>query len=272
MRVSRGRAVNAIQRNRKKKRNNMHNRGFEYLVTGALLTTGIALAGPTPLPLRSESGTCLYHGGTTQTVEIVFGTNAVTLPFSATTAYDFFSPPLTAPTSLTTSDRASGFVVLDNSSSSAANDFNVTASMRYLDYNPAAGTESLIVVTDESSTTAVRHSKTAAWSLPKTYLTANATVPAGHLLHIALTVTLVSGNPGAFGRLVYNGAQNSTTIGLLPQNNGPASWGFGMPGASTLCVDRQADGCVRVGCTGVPGKTYLIQASTSLISPNWTTI
>src|SRR2546423_889495 len=155
----------------------MKNRAASFLVLSALLAAAGVLAGPTLLPLRSESGTCIYRGSTTQTIETVFGTNAVILPFAATTTYDFFSPPLKAPTDLTTADRASGVVVMKNLSTAAANDFTASARMEYFDYDPSSGGETLIVATTESGSAVVKHGKTANWSLPKTFLPADSTIP-----------------------------------------------------------------------------------------------
>jgi len=252
----------------------MKNRAFTYLVVGALFGAGVAsvLAGPTPLPLRSESGTCIYHGGTTQTIETTFGTNQAALAFTGTTTYDFYSPPLAAPTSLTTGDRGAGLIFMANTSTTTANDFTVTGRMQYFDYDPATGADVLIVDTTASDSADVKHHKTVSWALPKVYLPANRTVPVGHLLHIALTISLVSGNPGSFGHLLYNDASGSTTIGLLPQNNGPVTWAFAPPGTTSICLEPQPDGCARLRCAGIPGQTYLIQAAASLTPPQWTTI
>src|SRR2546423_9521757 len=130
--------------------------------------------------------------------------------------------------------------------------------MEYFDYDPSSDGESLIVATTESGSAVVKHGKTANWSLPKTFLPADSTVPTGHLLHIALTITLVSGNPEGLGCVVYNDVQGSTTTGLLPQNNGPATWAFAAPGTTSISLACQPDGCVQLDCTGLPGKTYLI--------------
>src|SRR5258706_13763427 len=160
-------------------RKGMKNRVSTSLVIGALFGVGAGnvLAGPTSLPLRSESGTCIYHGGTTQTIETTFGTNQAALPFTGTTTYDFYSPPLAAPTSLTTADRGAGLIFMDNTSSTTANDFTVTGRMQYFDYDPATGADVLIVDTTESTSADVKHHKTVNWALPKVYLPANRTVP-----------------------------------------------------------------------------------------------
>src|SRR5580765_4266560 len=55
------------------------------------------LAAPFALPLRWESaGTCIGNGSTVQTVETAYGSSRASLPFTGTTAYDFYSPPIAA--------------------------------------------------------------------------------------------------------------------------------------------------------------------------------
>src|SRR2546428_12130859 len=96
-------------------------------------------AGPTSLPLRAESGTCIYGGSTTQTIETTFGTNSAALPFTGTTSYDFYSPPLIAATTLEASRKGGGIISMEDTSATSANDFKVTGRMQYLDYDPATG-------------------------------------------------------------------------------------------------------------------------------------
>ena len=235
------------------------------------------LAGPTLLALRSESPTAIYHGSTTQTVETNFGANVAGLAFTGTTTYDFYSPPLTAPTSLDSHDRGSGVIYMKNTSTTPANDFKVTGQMRYADYDPATGTETLIVATGVTPKQDVHHGNTEHWPLPNGDLHTAHTVPTGHLLHISVVITLVSGNPGSFGQLLYNGTSASSTQGKLPENNNPTVWAFGSPAverpaAPSLALTPQSDGSLLLSCAGTPGQGYLIQATTSLMPPQWTTI
>jgi hypothetical protein len=245
----------------------MKNRISASLVIAALFGVGAenVLAGPTLLALRSESGA-------TQTVETNFGTSQASLAFPGTTTYDFYSPPLLVPTSLEDKDKGGGTIFMKNTGTAPANDFKVTGQIRYLDYDPATGTETLIVATGISPHQDVHHGHTEHWPLPNGDLHASHTVPAGHLLHIAVGITLVGGNPGSFGQLLYNGTSASTTVGQLPQNNHPTVWAFGNPVTPSLCLSRQPDGCARLTCAGLPGQTYRIQATTSLAAPQWTTI
>jgi len=159
-----------------------------------------------------------------------------------------------------------------NSSPSHANDFSVTGRMLYYDYDPRTGNETLISDTGNSGTKNVNMGQFVNWALPNVKLPANWTVPAGHLLHIAVTLTLASGNPGTFGLLVYNGPQTSSTTALLPQNNNQVSWNFSPVGSGRLSICAQSDGCRRLTCIVVPSQTYAVQATTNLAAPVWTTI
>jgi hypothetical protein len=252
----------------------MRTRISASLVMGAVLSVGVGnvLAGPTSLPLRSEAGTCIYGGSTTQTIETTFGTNLAALPFTGTTTYDFYSPPLTAATTLAASRKGGGIIAMADTSTTSANDFKVTGRMQYADYDPATGSESLIVDTGSSANQDVHHGQTVHWPLPNVDLGASLTVPAGHLLHIVVEIALVEGNPGGFGQLLYNGPSGSTTVGLLPQNSTALQWTFARPGTPTLGLCATPDGCARLTCAGLPGQAYLIQAATSLKAPQWQTI
>jgi hypothetical protein len=244
------------------------------LVVGAKLlgaAVGNAVAGPEDLALRCETGACIYHGSTTQTIETSFGTNLAALAFEGTTTYDFYSPPLAAATALTTKDKAAGTIVMENTSTSNADDFTVKGRMQYFDYDPATGAETLIVDTTDSGTQDVQHGEKMNCNLPKVNLAVDHTVPASHLLHIAVTVTLVSGNPGNYGHLLYNGARGSSTAGQLHQNNA-ARWAFAQPGTATVLLCKPPGGCASLTCSGIPNSTYLIQATTNLAAPTWTTI
>ncbi len=242
---------------------------------GVLLSVLLALApnllaGPTTLALRFES-TCIYNGSTSQTIETTFGTNLASLPFSGTTRYDFFSPALTTPTSLTIGDKASGTIYMANTSTNSADDFTVTGRMVFYDYDPATGADSQLVDTGDSVNQAVKHgNKPIGWPLPKPFLAANKIVPAGHLLHIAATISLVSGNAGNFGQFLYNGAQDSSTSALLPQNN-VVAWNFAPP-SIRLSLAAMSDGCKRLSCAAVPSQSYIVQAATNLAAPIWTSI
>src|SRR5207244_5810892 len=113
-----------------------------------------------------------------------------------------------------------------NVSPSHANDFIVTGRMRFYDYNWTTGVETLIVDIGDSTTKNVNQGQTVNWALPNVLLPANKTVQAGHLLHLAVTLTLVSGNPAAFGQLLYNGVRGQTSVAYLSEDNA-APWVFG---------------------------------------------
>jgi len=230
-------------------------------------------AGPRELPLRWERGTCIYEATTSQTVETAYGTNLLSLPFPATTNYDFYFPPLALPTALTTQDKGGGTVFMKNLSSSTANNFTVTGRMRFYDYDPATGTQALIVDTGTSPSKNVNYGQSINWSLANVWVPNAYTVPAGHLLHITLTLTLVSGNPAGFAQLMYNGASATSTVAFLSEDKA-ADWTFSAPvlPAQSMSLSMMADGCANISCAGYPNQAYLVQATTSLSSPSWATI
>src|SRR5215471_6265119 len=94
------------------------------LAIGSGLTAQNVMGSATTiLPLGLESvGTCIYGGSTAQTIEVTAGTNLVALPFGGTTAYDFYSPPLTVAMNLTTGDKGGGTITMRNTSASGDND------------------------------------------------------------------------------------------------------------------------------------------------------
>ena len=59
-----------------------------------------------------------------------YSTNLMGLAFTGTTTYDFYSTPLMASVNLPTSDEGQGTICMQNSSPTAANDFQVTGQMR----------------------------------------------------------------------------------------------------------------------------------------------
>ncbi len=329
-------------------------------VAAIIASAGNAPAAATSIPLRLENpGTCIFNGVTVQTLETAFGTNISSLPFSGTTTYDFYSPPLIAPTSLTTSDKGGGVIFMKNTAATSANDFSVAGRMQFFDYDPGTGAEVLIADTSNSPHKDVNHGQTVNWAIPNQSLPANRTVPSGHLLHIAMTLTLMSGDPGAFGGVLYSGPSGSSTVGLLSQsatttwsfgsltappqigislsspavyancsgniasvpatagaayawtiNNGSIAAGQGTPqiswtagsigpvtlgvtvtkGCSSSCttnvtvlvtgsepapllsIGALPDRSVWISCAGVPGQNYLVEATTNLAAPVWTTL
>jgi hypothetical protein len=230
-----------------------------------------SIAAPRELPLRCESGTCIYQTSTSQTIETNYGTGLAGLTFSQTTTYDFYSPPLALPTALTTANKGGGKIFMRNLSPSHANDFQVTGQIRFYDYDPANGTQTLIVDTGASTTQNVNAGQLFNWALPNVLLASNKTVPAGHLLHVALTLALVSGNPDGFGQLIYNGPRATSSVAFLSEDNG-ASWTFLATVSQTTSIQVFGDGCARITCAGFPNRSYIVQATASLSSPSWTTI
>jgi hypothetical protein len=233
------------------------------------------LAAPRPLPLRWQPGVALYQGSASHTLETSYGTNLLTLPFSGTVTYDFYSPPLAGSTALTKLDQGGGQVFMQNVSSSTANNFKMTAAIRFYDYNPQTGGEILIVDTGASPGKDINAGQAVNWGLPPVILQKNITVPAGHLLHAAVTLALVSGNPAGFGQFLYNGPSTNSSVAYLSEDTA-ASWSFAsvpsfQPG-QTNSIQMLPNGSAQLTCAGYPNQTYLVQATPNLTSPSWTTI
>ncbi|HMJ63879.1 MAG TPA: hypothetical protein VK615_00905, partial [Candidatus Binatia bacterium] len=199
-----------------------------FLIALTTLSTLLtAQAASTALPLRWESvGTCIYNANTTQTVETVFGSNPVRLPFTGTNTYDFYSPAIIVAPALTTADSCGGELWVTNSGST---DINVKMRLKYYDYDPATGLETLIAGGAESPPKNVSHFSTQVASLPPDAVTVNITPVAGHLLHVQVTVWLNSGTLTS-ASIVFNGPNGSKadSVGLLPSTRG-ATWQFQSP-------------------------------------------
>jgi hypothetical protein len=245
--------------------------------TAALLTGSAAIASSTQLALRLES-TSIHNGATSQTIATTFGTNTASLPFSGTTSYDFYSPRLTGAINLHANDHSSGTVYMANTGTNSTDDFTVTGRMRFFDYDPSTGADTLLADTGNSPSHAIKHGKTGNWSLPTVNVLANTTVPAGHQLHINLGIALASGNAAGIGQFLIDGPSGSSTLALLPQDNS-VTWNFAPPGVlasvapmTSVSLSRQADGSARLSCSTAASQTYSVQATTSLASPAWVTI
>lgn len=258
----------------------MTTKSLALTVTGLLLFAGASKAQTAPmlLPLRCEAnGVYIHNGVTSQTLETNFGSNMLGLPFTNTTTFDFYSPPLANAVNLTTSNKADGQVFLTNSDSTGSYNFSATARMQYYDYNPATGTNVLLVDTQPTNVKNVNDGATVAFALSKQTLLFNYTLPAGHLVHVAVIVNVTSGNAGGYGQLLYNGPQGTTSYADFPQNwtvglTWPLSAGPMMP-PQVLSLNVLGDPVAVVHCSGTPGATYLIQATTNLaVLSSWTTI
>jgi hypothetical protein len=235
-----------------------------------------AKAAATSLPFRYEpNGVYIHNGVTSQTIETSFGTNLVSLAFTNTTTYDFYSPPLSTNASLVPSDKGGGVIYMRNTGSAGSNDFSVSGRMQYFDYNPVTGTETLVVDTTASSAKNVNHGQTVNWAIPNALLPAPTLIPAGHMIHVAMTIGLISGNPGSFGQVLYNGPNNSSTTALFPQNTSIVfDWPLssGLPAQPQILSFQVAVGpTALMDCSGSPGGTYLIQATTNLAAA-WITL
>jgi|ERR1051325_620480 hypothetical protein len=248
-----------------------HSKVAIVLLLSAISTS--ILAAPRELPLRLEGGTCIYQGSSSQTVETNYGASVATLCFSGTTTYDFYSPSLVSPIALTTANKGGGKIYMQNTSASHANDFQVTGQMKFYDYDPATGIQTLIVDTGASMFKDCNAGQIVNWALPNVLLPANKTVPVGHLLHVALTLGLVSGNPAGYGQLLYNGSRTTSSAAFLSEDNGPA-WNFGAPIVPSQMCSLQVlgDGCAKLTSQALPNQVYVVQATPGLLSPTWVTI
>jgi hypothetical protein len=234
-----------------------------------------------PLPLRCASpGVVIHNAATTLAVGTAYGTNLLGLAFTGTTTYDFYSMPVGASVSLLTSDQVQGAIYMQNTNPTPAGDFQATGEMRYYDYNPFTGTETLIGDTGTSGKVNVQHGQTTQWNMNSVPLPANYTIPAGDLLHVAVTITVASGNPGAGTQVLYNGPKGSTTVADITY---PASgnfvqlaWPFGAsPVASwpLVSMNYSPDPAAQISCYGTPGSNYLVQATTNVgDASSWVTL
>lgn len=237
-------------------------KGAGLWVAAVSLGCAAASAQETPLALVCSAGT-----SRPQMLRTGFGNQSATLPFAGTTTYDFYSPPLAASIDLGFHPRAGGTIFMTNSAPSEANDFEVTGRMRFFDHDPASGVDVLLADTKTSPPVNVNHDRATQWSLIKTDPLSNLTIPAGHILHLSLTITLKKGSPGGFGYLLYNGPSGSSTVALFPEN-ATLGWSFSSS-AAAVCIPG---GCVAVTFPGIPGVVYEVQAATNLASPVWVPI
>ena len=246
---------------------------------GALLVASgqTSSATQTWLTLRSGCAMPLHCGVTVQTLSTNFGTNLAALAFSGTTTYDFYSPPLSQTVSLTPSDKAGGVIYMQNTGTTGASDFSVTGRMAYYDYDPGTGLQVLIADTGASPPKNVNHTQLVNWAIPNVTLPTNLTIVAGHMLHVAVTVGLVSGTPGSSGWFIYNGNNAPSTSAFFPQNRSNVlNWTFDTSAvlgvaAKIISVTPQADGTMLISCAGQAATAYSIQATTTLQPAVWTT-
>jgi hypothetical protein len=250
------------------------------LLVGAFLMLACAReagAMSTPLVLRWEqNGVHIHNGATSQTIETAFGTNLLGLAFTGTTTYDFYSPPLGASVMLTATNKGGGRICMRNTGTSATNDFSASGRMQFFDYDPATGTETLIADTAASAAKEVKHGQTVKWALGNAPLDGNTTIRAGHMIHIAMTIGLVSGDPGNSAEVLYNGPRGTSTVAFLPRNGSVLlNWALVsgvIPLPTSSAIALLHDGTARITSIGTAGGIYRIQATTSLSAPSWTTI
>jgi hypothetical protein len=239
-----------------------------------------ATAASTPFALRYEASGVSIHGGvTSQTVETDFGTNAMGLAFTGSNTYDFYSPAISTPITLSTSLKTGGLIVMSNSAPTSDNDFTVFGSMTFYDYDPVSGTDTYVAKARQPANAArkVAHGKTAQWNLVQAPQKTDYTIPAGHLLHIVVSLVLDSGDPGSYGQLIYNGPEGASTMALFPRNAAlPVSWTAASQVQITPTISSVVvlpDGSAQLNCTGAPSAYYLIQATSNLGDPSsWTNI
>ena len=211
---------------------------------------GHALAiSPFFLPLRSEiAGTCIGIGTTTQTIETSYGSALAILPFTGTTTYDFYSPPITAAPVLVPNDGAAGQLWLTNANT--VTDFNVTVRFAFYDYDPVTRMDIQIVDAGAGISTTIPHLNAALVATPTTDLPANFTATIGHLLHIKATVTLVSGSVNN-ASILFNAPSgaNGDSAGLLPAKHKNKTWTFGGLGSPPDASITLSSSCISANCS-----------------------
>jgi hypothetical protein len=195
-------------------------------------------AASTSLPLRFETpGACTGNGLTPLTIESVYGTVIASLPFSRTTSYDFYSPPITAGPKLLTTDKGAGQLWMGNDNSNT--DFKVTVRFVFYDRDPASGIETQIVDSGATPPTSVPHGKAVKINTPQGNLSASFTPVAGHQLHVRVDVTLASGTVTS-GYVLLNALFGTpgASIAMLPAAS-TKTWTFAAPGSSAPVVTVQ---------------------------------
>jgi hypothetical protein len=250
------------------------------LVASLAICAGAQTASAEATFIALRTGYALpIHGGTTiQALCCNFGNNLTSLPFTQTTTYDFYSPPLSNAVPMTTSDKGGGVIYMQNLlGSTGTNGFVVTGRMVYTDYDPATGNEVLIVDTGASPQKNVNNVGGVNWAIPNMPLPANYTIPAGHMIHMAMTIALVSGGPTVSGQVFINGAQGSSSMALFPQNRASnLFWGFDSSAIYAppviVSIKPQPDGTMLISCSGSPATPYSLQASQNPHPASWETL
>ena len=179
----------------------------------------------TLLFLRAGTTTCLFSGSASQTLQATAGTSQTVLASTAQSAtFDFYSPPLTAPVSLASSEKAGGVIGLKNNGAAG---LKFTPSGVFYDYNPADGTSALIVSCSGNQSSTVNSGVTKQTSINNTAIGGvGHTLLSGHLLRVSVTLSTdqASGNNW---ELIYNAAAADGNSNVqLPQNS-VISWPFG---------------------------------------------
>jgi hypothetical protein len=173
-------------------------------------------AAATSLPLRYENpGACTGSGITHLTIESVYGSGIVGLPFSGSTNYDFYSSPMTAGPTLKTTDKGAGQLWMANGNSKT--DFKVTLRFVFYDHDPASGKETQIADSGTTGAMVVKHLQAVQINTPQGNLSAPFRPVAGHLLHVRVAVTLASGTvTSGFVLLNTRIGTPGASIALLP--------------------------------------------------------
>jgi hypothetical protein len=195
-------------------------------------------AASTSLPLRFETpGACTGNRLTPLTIESAYGTAIAGLPFSGSTNYDFYSPPMTAGPKLMTTDKGAGQLWMGNGNSKT--DFKVTVRFVFYDRDPASGKETQIVDTGASAGTTVKHGQAVQINTPQANLSAPFTPVAGHQLHVRVAVTLASGTATS-GYVLLNTVFGTpgASIAMLPAAS-TKTWTFASPASSTPVITVQ---------------------------------
>lgn len=259
-----------------KKTNIVRTRFVVCATTWLAVFAGNTLATQTPLMFRNESPQQIHGGLTDHILDTSWGTNVLTLPFTGTTTYDFYTPRLAAPSNLSATGNGGTAICMSNTGQSTANNVSVAGGMKYYDYDPDTGAETLILDTGSSSTKNINSGQTVGFSTPTAAMPGDYTIPAGHMLHAALTIALVSGDPGTNVALVYNApaGSNKYTEAQLSQNssNSTLSWQLVTAPPPALSIFEKNNGQMSLTGYGSPMTTYAVQCTSDLTSGNWVTL
>jgi hypothetical protein len=176
--------------------------------------------------LRSGTTTCIYSTNASQTLQKTSGANQASIAFSAkTNTFNFYSAPLSNSVYIAAGKKAGGVIGVQNNGNA---DFQFNASEVIYDYDPTTGNQvQIIAVLPSGPPVPVdKNGKTGNDTLAQTKVGTPYTIPAGHMLKVAITVT-VNISSGINGALIYNASGgDGKSLVQFPADNS-ILWPFG---------------------------------------------